>query len=269
VRRLFSEIIRELHQNDSNVVLLLGDISVGLFVGDDESLPDYVFNVGILEQSMISMAAGMSKAGFLTFAHTISCFLVERAYEQIKLDLIYNKNKVILVSANGPFDYNKLGPTHHSPSDIPLLHTLGVKTFTPGRLSDVRESFLKAITFEGSSYIRLTSRATDYEITPGEILKKSSSGGKLQIFVGEALVKLKCIAHQYPDSDLLYVFTDSQIDNNNLEMYSDVTIWEPYSMPLIQSIYRDKFRHVNTLKCMHYPKLIEGGIFDDPHFIEG
>ena len=124
MRKNFANYLKEIISQNENILGLLGDISVGLFVDKDEKLYKNIFNLGLIEQSMISYAAGLARSGLIPFVHTISPFIVERAYEQIKLDLVYNNCKCILVSANGPFDYHKLGPTHHCSSDIPLLSLL-------------------------------------------------------------------------------------------------------------------------------------------------
>ena len=105
MRKTFSEFIKRQLVENKYSAILLGDISVGLFLDSNEALHERCLNVGILEQSMISLAAGMARGGITTYVHTISAFLVERAYEQIKLDLDYNKNKVILVFLKGYLEY--------------------------------------------------------------------------------------------------------------------------------------------------------------------
>ena len=86
MRKVFAQELRQNYLiNDKNSILL-GDISVGLFLDDQDELVPNAYNMGILEQSMISFAAGLSTESDNVFVHTISPFIVERAYEQIKLE---------------------------------------------------------------------------------------------------------------------------------------------------------------------------------------
>ena len=160
MRKKFSEIaLKELNNNKDSVVLL-GDISMGLFLDGEEKLHPRCLNVGILEQSMISMAAGLACKDMVPIVHTISAFLIERCLEQIKLDLVYNKNKAILISANGPYDYNKLGPTHHSANDVTLLDDIGVNNlFLPYSIGSLEAAMDQAKKVEEVSYIRLAKTA--------------------------------------------------------------------------------------------------------------
>ena len=70
------------------------------------------------------MAAGLSKVGLNPVVHTIAPFLIERSYEQIKIDLCYNNLKTNLVSVGNSFDYSGLGCTHHCPNDVMLINNL-------------------------------------------------------------------------------------------------------------------------------------------------
>ena len=84
--------------------------------------PKRIYNIGILEQSMISMAAGLSNEGLKPIVHTIAPFIVSRAYEQLKIDFGYNKLNGNFVSIGASYDYASLGCTHHCPEDINLMY---------------------------------------------------------------------------------------------------------------------------------------------------
>ncbi|MBU3589079.1 hypothetical protein [Polynucleobacter sp. 80A-SIGWE] len=149
---------------NNNSYVLLGDIGVGGFVNPDESLPDRVLNMGIAEQALIGFAAGLSAEKGNVIVHTIAPFLVERAYEQIKLNCGYNNKKIILISANGPFDYEKLGPTHHCPADVNLLSLIpNLQIRTPSTLEEFEICFHEAVASDLTHYIRLTSRCAFVE----------------------------------------------------------------------------------------------------------
>ena len=262
MRKTFADTIKFRLEINKNLMVFLGDISVGLFVNDDESLPDRVFNVGILEQSMVSFAAGVASEACLPVVHTISSFIVERAYEQIKLDLCYNNKKVILVSANGPYDYNKLGPTHHCSADIPILSQLeNMSMLLPGRDEDVPRAIDKALGADGPTYVRLTSqvaRISDEEIK--EISERIA--GEAVIFVGEALKKYEMHRSDFSHMRVFYVTDLNSFDRTLVEDYTNVTIYEPYSAPVLANNLFPR----GEVHSFCYPKSIETGIYEEPNF---
>jgi len=89
MRKQFVTTIQDTMSKDDNLCLLLGDIGVFGFSKCFELYPDRTYNIGILEQSTISLASGMSKANMIPVVHTIAPFIVERAFEQLKTDFGY------------------------------------------------------------------------------------------------------------------------------------------------------------------------------------
>lgn len=91
MRKQFIQTVSDILDYDSNTVLLLGDIGIYGFREQFKRHPERVYNYGIAEQSMIGVAAGLSLNGMIPIVHTIAPFLVERAYEQLKIDFGYNQ----------------------------------------------------------------------------------------------------------------------------------------------------------------------------------
>ena len=89
MRKTFAKLLMEMAAKDDKLVVLIGDISHYLLKEFEEAYPDRFYNVGICEQSIISIAAGLAMEGFRPIVHTIAPFCVERAYEQIKVDMCY------------------------------------------------------------------------------------------------------------------------------------------------------------------------------------
>ena len=87
-----------LAEEDEKVLVILGDISHYLFNNFQTKFPDRFHNMGICENALVSVAAGLSSQGFFPFVHTIAPFLTERSVEQIKLDMCYNQFGGNLVS---------------------------------------------------------------------------------------------------------------------------------------------------------------------------
>ena len=124
MRKQFNKTITDIFLKDKKAVMLLGDIGVFAFRHLFKKYPKRLYNIGILEQSMISIAAGISNEGFNPIVHTIAPFIVNRAFEQLKIDFGYNKLKGNFVSIGSSYDYAALGCTHHCPEDVNLMYNI-------------------------------------------------------------------------------------------------------------------------------------------------
>ena len=117
----FPSTILDVLSHDERLQVLLGDIGVFGFRHVFAKYPKNITNIGILEQATVGVAAGMALAGDIPVVHTIAPFLVERAYEQLKVDFGYQNLGGNFVSVGGSYDYAALGCTHHCPADLSLL----------------------------------------------------------------------------------------------------------------------------------------------------
>lgn len=124
IRQQFADTMLEVGREDPNLVVLVGDISHFRLQPFAKACPGRYYNVGICEPTIVSMAAGLAKVGFYPVVHTIAPFIIERSFEQIKLDFCYQKLGGNLVSVGSAFDYANLGATHHCYGDFALLKTL-------------------------------------------------------------------------------------------------------------------------------------------------
>ena len=109
MRRRFGKVISELATKDEKIVLIVGDIGYGVFDDFRKQHPKKFFNLGICEQSIIGFASGLALEGLKPWVYTITPFLIERPFEQIKLDINQQNVNVKLV---GFADYPSLGPSH-------------------------------------------------------------------------------------------------------------------------------------------------------------
>lgn len=160
MRERFARVAAELLDTDPRVAVLLADITADAFEAARSRHPDRVVNVGIREQLLISVAGGMALAGMRPIAHTFASFLVERPFEQIKLDLNHQGAGAILVSSGASFDYAAAGRTHQSPGDVALLGTLpGWTVHVPGHAYEAERMLRAAAVGSGLVYIRLSALA--------------------------------------------------------------------------------------------------------------
>jgi transketolase len=124
--------------------------------------PNRVLNVGIREQLMVSVSGGLALAGMRPIVHTYAPFLVERAYEQVKLDLGHQDAHAVLVSIGASYDAARAGRTHQAPEDVALMDSVpGLSVVVPGHPGEVGALLRGAFgALEGgSTYMRLSSEA--------------------------------------------------------------------------------------------------------------
>tara|TARA_Y100000768_G_C23831428_1_gene611572 strand:- start:233 stop:724 length:492 start_codon:yes stop_codon:yes gene_type:complete len=153
MRRIFGKLINELASKDEKIVLIVGDIGYGIFDEFRKNHPNKFFNLGICEQSIIGVAAGMSLEGLKPWVYTITPFLIERPFEQIKLDIDQQLANVKLV---GFADYPNLGPTH-AELDAPRLMKLfkNIKSFYPKNSTETQKAVFKCYQRKGPTFISL------------------------------------------------------------------------------------------------------------------
>lgn len=124
MRDAFFEELFQIAKADKEVILLYADQGAFTFQKFYSDIPKQIINVGIAEQNMISVAAGLTLAGKKVFVHTISTFLTLRCYEQIKVDLSIMNLPVTIAGIGPGFTYESDGPTHHSNQDIAIMRAI-------------------------------------------------------------------------------------------------------------------------------------------------
>lgn len=188
MRARFSATMSDLLNADERTALVLADIGpLDLAAGTPAA--ERVVNVGIREQAMIGVAAGLALAGLRPFVHTYAPFLVERPFEQIKLDLSHQDLGAVLVSIGASYDAAAEGRTHQCPGDIALLSTLpGWRLHTPGHPDEVEALVRDAATTEDRQYIRLSTQANRTAFpTDGRIHLVREGAGTLVLAIGPLL----------------------------------------------------------------------------------
>jgi transketolase len=156
MRNAFAAEITELAQKDERVVLLSGDIGNKLFDNYKSKCPDRFFNCGVAEQNMMGTAAGLAMSGLRPVAYTIDAFATVRCLEQIRVDVCYHEQPVVIVGVGGGLAYAELGYTHHACEDIGFLRLLPYMTVVcPGDAVETRLALRAALQHKGPVYIRL------------------------------------------------------------------------------------------------------------------
>jgi len=222
MRREFADICLNLVKKDPQAVVMVGDISHYLLRDTQTAAPDRFYNIGICEQSMVSLASGMAIEGLKPVLHTIAPFLVERAYEQIKVDIGYQDLNVTLVSVGGTYDYSDLGCTHHCYGDIALMRTIpNMQIFEPGNKREFRQLFDSAWDLDCPKYFRLSAHthSIDLNVQPGEInIVRESKNGNYAFVCGHFLEDVMCDEN----IGVLYVPTLSHVSPTSVQKVKSV-----------------------------------------------
>lgn len=160
MRERFVEVSTRLLDSHERLAVLTADLTSALFDGARERHPHRVLNFGIREQLLISAAGGLALAGMRPIAHSFAPFLVERPFEQIKLDLNHQGVGAVLVSAGASYDIANSGRTHQSPGDVALLSTLPDWTIdVPGHADEAEAQLREAADGDGLVYLRLSNQS--------------------------------------------------------------------------------------------------------------
>ena len=161
MRREFGKYMVKLAEKDDKVILIVGDIGYKMFDEFIEKFPDRFFNFGVCEQSMISAASGMALEGLKPYVYTITPFLIERPFEQVKLDIDEQNVNVKLV---GYADYPEQGPTHAEIDGKRLMGIFkNIVSYFPKNSKETIEAVKKAYDSNSPAFISLKKDKSVYE----------------------------------------------------------------------------------------------------------
>lgn len=160
-RAALCEVLLKHAQDDKNIVVLCSDSrgsgSMGSFF---EAFPEQSIEVGIAEQDLVGIAAGLAACGKKAFAVSPACFLSTRAYEQAKVDCAYAHNNVTLIGISGGVSYGALGATHHSVQDIAAMSALpGMRVYLPSDRFQAAWLAEQLLTDDQPAYVRIGRNA--------------------------------------------------------------------------------------------------------------
>ncbi len=157
-RDAFSKTLEALAEADERVVAVVND-SVGSskLGGFKKRWPERLVNVGIAEQNMVGVGAGLANGGRIPFVSCASCFLTGRALEQVKADVAYSNTNVKLCGQSPGIGYGELGPTHHSIEDLAWLRPLAnLFTIVPSDPWETEQAVRFAAAYDGPIFIRVS-----------------------------------------------------------------------------------------------------------------
>jgi transketolase len=230
MRETFVATTTNLLDEDPRTALVLADISADAFAPAGRRHPDRVLNVGIREALMTGVAGGLALTGLRPFVHSYAPFAVDRAYEQIKLDLGHQDSGAVIVSIGASFDAAAEGYTHQSPGDVALLDTLEEWTVhVPGHHDEVPAMLRNAARHDDRVYVRLSEQENDGAHPDAGRLQVIKRGGPLIVAVGPMLDPVLAATRDL-DVTVAYTHTPRPLDVDGLRLLAQDTVImvEPY-----------------------------------------
>lgn len=159
MRIAFVETLIELARNDKAVMLVTGDLGFSVFEGFIKEFPEQYLNVGVSEQNLIGVAAGLAMTGKKPFVYSITTFATMRPYEQIRNDICYQNLHVVIIGGGSSFSYSTFGCTHVPMEDFSIMRTLpNMTVLSPGDPVEVKVLLEQAYKSKGPVYMRIAKR---------------------------------------------------------------------------------------------------------------
>lgn len=172
MRNAFVNRLTAIAEHDPGVVLVTGDLGFGVLQDFEQRFPRQYLNVGVAEQNMTAVAAGLAREGRRVFTYSIANFPTLRCLEQLRNDVCYHNANVTVVSIGGGFSYGSLGPSHHATEDLAILRSLANLTVVaPGDNWEVEEATTALASRDGPSYLRLDKSSAGYTQTELDIFR--------------------------------------------------------------------------------------------------
>ncbi len=207
-----NQLIEEAKINEK-VFLLVGDLGFSVVEPFANQFPKRYLNVGVAEQNMAGIAAGLAMEGYVVYIYSIGNFPTLRCMEQIRYDICYHNLNVRIVAVGGGYAYGSLGASHHATEEIGMLRTIpNLVVCAPGDPVETKAIVTFTTHHQGPCYIRLgkagepvvhTNDAVG-NLAPGDILKVRGDGevavfstGAMLSYVVNYLEQNKIIASVY------------------------------------------------------------------------
>lgn len=223
-RQTFVETLIELAQADKRIVAVcndsVGSSNLGAFA---KQFPDRMINVGIAEQNMVGVAAGLANGGFVPFVCAAGPFLSGRATEQVKADIAYSNIPAVLCAMSPGMAYGELGPTHHSIEDLPWMRAIdNLVVMVPADPKQTREAVRWASSAGKPVYMRVPRfkipavTSDDHGLVPGkaDVLREGRDITLIAIgtLVSRALEAAEVLSREGIEARVLNMATVKPID---------------------------------------------------------
>ena len=244
-RMQFARTATDLLEDDLSTMLVLAEISARFFGDAIRRHPGRVVNVGIREQLLVNTGAGLALTGLRPMVHTFGTFLVERAFEQIKLGFGHQGVGGVLIGGGGSFDASSAGRTHQAPGDVALMDTLPEVTIhAPGTAAETDEVLRRAVAAEGLHYVRIVEQTNSESFDGSGLHVVRRGGGATVIALGPVLDDVLA-ATADRDVTVLYAHSVRPFDEATFRQVlttPDVVLVEPWLAGTSARVVSDSLR---------------------------
>ena len=277
---VFAETLLELAKKDKDIIVVTSDSrGSGKLTSFGKELPEQIIEVGIAEQNLVGICAGLSAVGKKVFGVSPSSFLTARSLEQIKNDIAYSDHPVTLVGISAGVSYGQLGATHHSIHDIAVLRAINnINIVVPADNFETKEVIKSAVNFKHPLFIRFGKRPMvklhegEHNFKIGNGIKIKSGSDLAIIATGEtvqrALKASELLEKLNINCTLISMHTikpfDEEIFLNSISNVKAVITIEEHS---VSGGLGEKCASVLMQKNIHLPFKILG--FPDEYMVNG
>ncbi len=228
MRQVLSQELEALIQKNDNIVVLNADLAKPNGLGElIQKYPKRVFNAGIAEQNMASVAAGMSSYGFIPFIVTFTPFATRRICDQIAISICYAKQNVKIIGSDPGITAELNGGTHMSVEDIGVLRSIpGIVIFEPADTTELKKAIPQIVDYKGALYMRMPRKTVprvyddsyEFEISKADVLREGSDVSIFccGIMVHESLCAADELREKGVSAEVVNVHTIKPIDRETI-----------------------------------------------------
>ena len=191
MRAAFIETMLDLAEHEERIWLLCGDLGYSVLERFAERFPGRFVNVGVAEQNMTGVAAGLALSGKIVFTYSIANFPIMRCLEQIRNDICYHDLNVKIVAVGGGFAYGSAGYSHHALEDLVIMRSLpNMTVLAPGDPTEARLAIRAVLSHTGPCYMRFgkagepTVHPTEPHFEIGHVIPMRSGTDALVVSTG-------------------------------------------------------------------------------------
>lgn len=245
MRRAFLNRVVDMIKNEPDTTFFTVDIGMWAIRNVLRDYPDRCANVGIYEDGMFSIAAGMARRGFVPTIFGIQPYLIERTLEQIKMDFAYQKLQINVIGTGASVDYTKYGYSHYCAEDVQVIKTIpGCEFVAPGTAKEFIILFNQAYRDGSPTFFRVSDHPNitydvDVEFGKANVIKK---GTKATVIAVSVMLDTVMEACKEKDVTVLYYTTLEPFDYETLAKNCEserILVVEPeYEGSLLYDIHK-------------------------------
>lgn len=194
-KEIYGRVLKKLAEDNPKIVGVTADLekstNIGIF---GKAFPERMFNVGIAEQNLFGVAAGLAKAGLIPFASTFAVFAAMRGAEQVRTDICYQKLPVKIIATHAGISFGQAGTTHHCTEDLAIMKSFSNMTvIVPADGAETGKAVEACLAIDGPVYIRVgrgfeppyhKDNSFNFEIGKGEIVREGTDATIITCGIG-------------------------------------------------------------------------------------